>query len=218
MIDLRTLTSLHLAIALAATTLPSRAQAQWWPSRAPVDYEDCIEKGEASAEGKDAKAALAAQCDATFPGRRKPGGGYSYFDFMQNRSFDIAGPNPTADELRKMDEQYTEFLDQRRRTIIAAAFAARQQQIAALSQNPPPAEARSVAKPRTAVDKSRPAATKPRQPADRTRGNDKQRPPRTAKYACNSDPLSCGWDQLSSGFSAVKTSLFGRPPKRKQPH
>ena len=119
-----------------ATTLPSRAQAQWWSSRTPIDYEDCIEKGEKTADGKDAKAALTAQCDAKFAGRRKPGGGYTYFDFMQNRSFDIAGPNPTAEELRKMDEQYTEFLDQRRKTIIAAAFAAKQQQIAALPQIP----------------------------------------------------------------------------------
>ncbi|MGP9810300.1 hypothetical protein ACTZWT_02170 [Rhodopseudomonas sp. NSM] len=216
MIDFRTLTSLHLAIALAATTLPSRAEAQWWPSRAPVDYEDCIEKGEAAAEGKDAKAALAAQCDAKFAGRRKPGGGYSYFDFMQNRSFDIAGPNPTAEELRNMDEQYTAFLDQRRRTIIAAAFAARQQQIAARPLEPQPVESRPAARPQPPVDKTRPAATKQRQPTDRPRGNDKHRPARTAKYACNTDPLSCGWDHLSNGLTAVKTSLFGAPPKRKQ--
>ncbi|ABD08562.1 conserved hypothetical protein [Rhodopseudomonas palustris HaA2] len=216
MTDFRTLTSLHLAIALAATALPSQAQAQWWPSRAPVDYEDCIEKGEKTAEGKDAKAALAAQCDAKFAGRRKPDGGYSYFDFMQNRSFDIAGPNPTAEELRKMDEQYTAFLDQRRKTIIAAAFAAKQQQIAALSQSQPPAEARPVAKPQSAVDKSRPTATKQRQPTDRPRSNDKQRPARATKYACNTDPVSCGWDHLSSGLAAVKTSLFGPAPKKRQ--
>lgn len=218
MTDFRTLTSLHLAIALAATTLPSRAEAQWWPTRTPIDYEDCIEKGEKTAEGKDAKAALTAQCDAKFAGRRKPGGGYSYFDFMQNRSFDIAGPNPTAEELRKMDEQYTEFLDQRRKTIIAAAFAARQQQIAALPQNPSPTDVRPADKPRLAVDKPRPATAKPRQPTDRPKADGQQRRVQTARYVCDNDPLSCGWSHLSSGISAVKTSLFGPAPKKKPPH
>ncbi|MBB1091947.1 hypothetical protein HUU61_11660 [Rhodopseudomonas palustris] len=216
MTDFRTLTSIHLAIALAAATLPSQAQAEWWSSRAPVDYEDCIETGEKAADGKDAKAALVAQCDAKFAGRRKPGGGYSYFDFMQNRSFDIAGPNPTAEELRKMDEHYTEFLDQRRKTIIAAAFAARQQQIAALTQDKAPAEARPIVKPRLAVDKPRSAPAKPPPPSEKTRTGDKQRPVQMAKYACNNDPLSCGWTQLSNGITAVKKSLFGPPAKKKQ--
>ena len=59
---------------------------------------------------------------------RKPGGGYTYFDFMQNRHFDIAGPNPTPEEQKKIDEQYIAYLDQERRSTIAAAFTARQQQ------------------------------------------------------------------------------------------
>lgn len=213
MTGFRKLTSLHLAIALGAAALPSDVRAEWWPSRTPVDYEDCIEKGEKAAGSKEAKAALAAQCDAKFAGRRKPGGGYTYFDFMQNRSFDIAGPNPTAEELRKMDEQYTEFLDQRRRTIIAAAFAARQQQIAAL-QAQQPAEAAQPVKPRPAVDKPR-AATKPRQrPAKlRTATKPRQRPVQSTKFACEGDPVSCGLTGLSKGFSAVKTSLFGTTAK-----
>jgi hypothetical protein len=216
MTDLRTLTSLHLAIALATISLPSRAQAQWWPVRAPIDYEDCVEKGEKSAESKDAKATLIAQCDAKFAGRRKPGGGYSYFDFMQNRNFDIAGPNPTAEELRMMDEQYTEFLDQRRKTIIAAAFAARQQQIAALSRDQAPAEAAPPKKPRSAADNPRQAAAKPRRSPEKPRSNDKPRPVQMAKYACEGDPLSCGWSHLSNGITAVKKSLFGPPTKKKQ--
>ena len=39
-----------------------------------------------------------AECNAKFAGRRKPGGGYAYYDFMQDRTFDIAGPNPTPEE------------------------------------------------------------------------------------------------------------------------
>lgn len=186
--------------------MPARAQAQWWSSREPVDYEDCLAQGEKSAATADAKTALASQCDARFAGRRKPGGGYTYFDFMQNRSFDIAGPNPTAEELRKMDEHYTEFLDQRRKMMIATAFAAKQQQLATLQQQP--AETAPAVKPRLAVDKpQRPA--KPRPVAVKRTAPDKPPPQRKPHYACNNDPLSCGWTHLSNGISAVKTSLFG---------
>ncbi|MFC0239880.1 hypothetical protein [Rhodopseudomonas telluris] len=213
MTGFRKFTSLHLALALGAAALPADARAEWWPSRAPVDYEDCVEKGEKTADTKEAKAALAAQCDAKFAGRRKPGGGYTYFDFMQNRNFDIAGPNPTAEELRKMDEQYTEFLDQRRRTIIAAAFAARQQQIAAL-QAQQPVEAAQAAKPRPAVEKPRTAVAKPRPRPDKPRtAKQRQRPEPSAKFACEGDPVSCGLTGLSKGFTAVKTSLFGSAAK-----
>lgn len=201
---------LQLAILIGIVAPATRAQAQWWPNKEPVDYEDCIAKGETKGATQDAKAALQTQCDAKFAGRRKPGGGYTYFDFMQNRSFDIAGPNPTAAELRKIDEEYTAFLDERRRQMIVAAFTAKQQQLAALQQQatvteppPPLPKPRVVAdKPRAATDKTRPRAEKRR--AERKRAAEPQR------YACGSnDPLSCGLTQLSAGFSAVKTSLFG---------
>lgn len=201
---------LQLVILIGIAAPVTRAQAQWWPNKEPVDYEDCIAKGETKGATQDAKAALQTQCDAKFAGRRKPGGGYTYFDFMQNRSFDIAGPNPTAAELRKIDEEYTAFLDERRRQMIVAAFTAKQQQLAALQQQataaeppPPLPKPRVVAdKPRAAADKTRPRAEKKR--AERKRATEPQR------YACGSnDPLSCGLTQLSAGFSAVKTSLFG---------
>lgn len=208
---------LQLAILIGIAAPASHAQAQWWPNKEPVDYEDCIAKGEAKATTPDVKAALQTQCDAKFAGRRKAGGGYTYFDFMQNRSFDIAGPNPTAAELRKIDEEYTAFLDERRRQMILAAFTAKQQQIAALQRQatttepPPPLPKPRVItvkpradadKPRVAADKSRPRAEKKR--AERKRAAEPQR------YACGSnDPVSCGLTQLSAGFSAVKTSLFG---------
>jgi hypothetical protein len=67
------------------------------------DFEECVEalgagpsfsqSGPPSNEdGREAN------CDARFAGRRKPGGGYTYYDFMQGRNFDIAGPNPTVEE------------------------------------------------------------------------------------------------------------------------
>ncbi|MFT3938485.1 hypothetical protein [Rhodopseudomonas sp.] len=201
---------LQLAILIGIAAPVTRAQAQWWPNKEPVDYEDCIAKGETKAATQDTKAALQTQCDAKFAGRRKPGGGYTYFDFMQNRSFDIAGPNPTAAELRKIDEEYTAFLDERRRQMIVAAFTAKQQQIAALQQQatttePPP----PLPKPRVVADKPRSAADKPRSRPDKKRA-ERKRATEPQRYACGSnDPLSCGLTQLSAGFSAVKTSLFG---------
>src|SRR6266404_2797128 len=90
------------AIAACVTLQPSRAQAQWW-SRAPADFEECADVAEKAAT-KEARRAALAECNAKFAGRRKPGGDYSYFDFMQNRSFDIAGPNPTPQEQRHIDE------------------------------------------------------------------------------------------------------------------
>jgi len=114
------------AIAGCVVLQPSHAQAQWW-SRAPVDFEACADVAEKAASKEARKAALT-ECNAKFAGRRKPGGGYSYFDFMQNRSFDIAGPNPTPEEQKKIDEHYTDFLDRERRNSIAAEIAAKQQQ------------------------------------------------------------------------------------------
>src|ERR1700753_1062177 len=104
----------------------SQAKAQWW-SRGPSDFEECADVAEKNAS-KEARAAALSECNAKFAGRRKPGGGYTYFDFMQNRNFDIAGPNPTPEEQKQIDEQYTAYLDSQRRSSIAAAFAAKQQQ------------------------------------------------------------------------------------------
>src|SRR4029079_6924866 len=76
---------------------------------------------------REEKSAALSQCNSKFAGRRKPGGGYTYYDFMQDRSFDIAGPNPTAEEQKRIDEQYTVYLEKQRRNNIAAAFAKQQQ-------------------------------------------------------------------------------------------
>src|SRR5580692_6882204 len=120
------------AIAACAVLTLSRAQAQWW-SRAPADFEECAEKA-GNAANKEEKSAQLTECNAKFAGRRKPGGGYTYYDFMQNRSFDIAGPNPTPEEQKQIDEQYTAFLDRERQSRIAAAAAAKQQQQLELQQ------------------------------------------------------------------------------------
>src|SRR6201996_7490132 len=111
---------------------PAQVFAGWW-YHAPKDFEDCADLAEKAATKED-KAAALAQCNAKFAGRRKPGSGYTYYDFMQNRSFDIAGPNPTPEEQKYIDQQYTLFLDRQRRDSIVSALAAKQEQQQELQQ------------------------------------------------------------------------------------
>jgi len=174
---------------------PCSAQAQWWTAT-PADYEECAERAHRTAS-KDT-GALLASCDGQFAGRRKPGGGYVYYDFMQNRSFDIAGPNPTAAEQKAIDEHYTSYLDQHRRSAIAAAFAAKQreQQQVALQVEAP------IAAPVVAKDIKPVALPKPR--------------PRIKQPDCAAEPLACGWSKLSTGLSDIKKALFGAPPKARR--
>lgn len=185
-----------MALGLSALA-PTCAMAQWWTA-APADFEECAERAGRSAT-KD-RATLLSACDGQFAGRRKPGGGYAYFDFMQNRSFDIAGPNPTAAELKAIDEHYTSYLEQQRRSVIAAAFATKQreEQQAAL-QPPAAAPASSTVPPPKDI---RPVAT--------------VRPKPRVKQPDCADPLACGWSKLSSGLSDIKKALFGPPPKTRR--
>jgi hypothetical protein len=168
----------------------SKARAQWWP-HAPADFEECADIAE-KAPNKEARIAALSECNAKFAGRRKPGGGYTYFDFMQNRSFDIAGPNPTTEEQKQIDEQYTAYLENQRRSSIAAAFAAKQRQLqqqASLKsdgEKPPPATG-SIGKPPTAASDSR----------------------RIKPTNCQQDSFSCEWPRLSEGIKDLKKALFG---------
>jgi len=178
-----------LLIAAACVALaPSRAHAQWW-SRAPADFEECADKAE-KATSKEARSSAMSECNAKFAGRRKPGGGYSYFDFMQNKSFDIAGPNPTPEEQKQIDEQYTVFLDRERQSRIAAAFTAKQQllQQASLTNEkvPVPVEAPN----------KQPAAA-----------NDLRTRAKTGNCARGS--FSCDWPRISEGIKDLKKALFG---------
>ena len=102
----------------------STLNAQWWNPFAPSDYEECAEKAARDAKSKAALDILLNACDTKFPGRRKLGGGYIYYDFRQNRSFDIAGPNPTQREVEYLDQQYSIYQEQEQRAAAAAAAAA----------------------------------------------------------------------------------------------
>src|ERR1700755_1304086 len=167
-----------IATLASCVVFSSQVQAQWW-SRAPADFEECADVAEKS-PGKQARAAAVTERNAQVAGRRKTGGGYSYFDFMQNRNFDIEGPNPTQAEQKHIDEQYAIYLDDQRRSKISDAFGARQQQLqqAALKDEsekaPPPTP--SIAKPA------------PKRSADIKR---------VKPAGCPEHSFSCEWPRLS---------------------
>jgi hypothetical protein len=188
----RTSALLLAAIAGCFVLQSSAAHAQWWGSRTPADFEECADSAE-KIVAKEARAAALSECNAKFAGRRKPGGGYSYFDFMQNRNFDIAGPNPTPEEQKQIDEQYTAYLDNQRRSSIAAAFATKQQQLKQASlknetEKAPPVTG-SIGKPQAAA------------PA----GDIK----RLRAANCAQHSFSCDWPRLSEGIKDLKKALFG---------
>ena len=103
---------------------------QWWTQYIHEDFEQCSEKAQTTASSKDKQISLIARCDQQFAGRRKVGGGYTYYDFLQNRHFVIAGPNPTPNELKHFDEEYTLYLETQRRDAVAAALAEKQSRMA----------------------------------------------------------------------------------------
>ncbi|HET7885250.1 MAG TPA: hypothetical protein VFL62_03390 [Bradyrhizobium sp.] len=90
------------------------------------DYEDCVERMQALHLSDEELNSGLAGCGARFAGRRKEGGGYSYYDFMQDRKFDIAGPNPTAEERKAIDREYITYLEGQRREAISEALAKQQ--------------------------------------------------------------------------------------------
>jgi hypothetical protein len=185
---------LMAAITACVALATSRAHAEWW-SRAPADFEECADKAE-KAPTREAKTAGLTECNAKFAGRRKPGGGYSYFDFMQNRSFDIAGPNPTAEEQKQIDEQYTAFLDREHQSRIAAAFTAKQQllQQASLRSEKVPLPVEAPNKQSAVVNDLR---------------------SRVKTGNCARHTFSCDWPRLSEGIKDLKKALFG-PSKAKR--
>ncbi len=197
-----------IAMMACVVLTPLRAQAQWWSTRGPADFEECADIAEKAATRED-KTFQLSECHSKFAGRRKPGGGYTYFDFMQNRNFDIAGPNPTREEQKQIDEQYTAFLERERRNSIAAAFSAKQQQLqqASLQQGSQGAPAIEKARapvqaPRVPVD----APNKPQAGASDIRA-------RVKSDTCSRHSFSCDWPRLSEGLSDLK-KLFGSSPSK----
>jgi hypothetical protein len=174
---------------------PAPSNAQWWRST-PVDFESCADVAE-KASTKEEKTAKLAECNAKFAGRRKAGGGYTYYDFMQDRTFDIAGPNPTPEEQKKIDEHYTAYLERERRNH-AAAQAARQQ-----LQEPPPVQSiqqvslhTEQAPPPVEIEKVPIPVASPVKQAARIRA-----------AHCAKNQFSCEWPRLSESINGLKKLL-----------
>jgi hypothetical protein len=190
---------LSIAAIACVALVPMRAEAQWWRS-APKDFEACADLAE-KAKSKQEKTSALAECNAKFAGRRKAGGGYTYYDFMQDRSFDIAGPNPTPEEQKKIDEQYTVYLESQRRNDIAAALMAKQQQ--RQEQQPEQPAAQQGAQPvslRTNTEKVPVPVASPVKQAARIKAAN-----------CAKDSFSCEWPRLSQSIDELK-KLFNSTP------
>jgi hypothetical protein len=183
-----------LTAIVCCVVLPARSYAQWWGARIPADYEECAEAAEKTAT-KETKTTQLAECGVKFAARRKAGGGYSYFDFMQNRHFDIAEPNPTPEEQRHIDEQYAEYLSRERKSAIAAAFTQKQQQ---LQRAVPESEKKAT----VPIPASKPRAATVGYAASR---------PKTQN--CANDSFSCNWPRLAEGIKDIK-KLFGASPDK----
>jgi hypothetical protein len=176
----------------------------WLPVRPTVamarDYEECVDAIAAGASTQD-KRPIAGdaprdsmmECGARFAGRRKPGGGYTYFDFMQDRNFDIAGPNPTAEERGLIDREYVSFLDMQRRERISAELAKKED------------EELRVDLERAHQSVGRPLILTPKNPSAQAL---KRSPDRTKSPRCEDNSLGCGWSRL---FAAVKDTFASSP-------
>ncbi|EHR00118.1 hypothetical protein [Bradyrhizobium sp. WSM471] len=182
---------------------PSHAQAQWW-KRAPVDFETCADAAE-KATTKSEKTAALADCNAKFAGRRKAGGGYSYYDFLQDRTFDIAGPNPTPEEQKKIDESYTAYLANQRRSNEAAQATARQQRE---QQEQQLQQLQRIAL-RTDVERVPVPVERPKV-QQATIGDARPRP---KGAPCTKGSFSCEWPRLSDGLNDIK-KLFSPTPSK----
>ncbi len=167
--------------------IPARSHAQWWNLYAPKDFEECAAYAKKSAQSE----AQIIDCDAKFAGRRKPGGGYTYFDFMQNRHFDIAGPNPNPEEQKHIDEQYTVYLEQQRQIAIAAAFLQRQREQA-----------------QAALEKERFDLNAKQKRPENTRSAQGQ-----SKDQDCIKPSSCSWSKITNPMQNFQKSLFGSPSR-----
>jgi hypothetical protein len=162
----------------------------WWPQQSPQDFEQCAEKAQGIAASEDRRISLIAQCDKEFAGRRKSGGGYTYFDFLQNRHFDIAGPNPTPNELKYFDEEYTVYLDTQRRDAVAAAIAERQNQGMQIAlEDAGLTDLISSPEPSTVIAPTKVPLPRARSSAMRSRGS-----------RCEEASISCSWSNVSAGI------------------
>jgi len=126
---------------------------------------------------------------------------------MQDRTFDIAGPNPTPEEQKRIDEQYTAYLERERRSNIAAAQAAKQQQ-----PEPPPAQEIQQVSLRTEQTGSALAETE-RVPVPVA--SPVKQAARIRAAQCAKNQFSCEWPRLSEKVNELKR-LFNPQQQQQQ--
>jgi hypothetical protein len=165
------------------------------------DYEDCVERVQSKSLATDEASGLLAGCGARFAGRRKAEGGYSYYDFMQDKKFDIAGPNPTPDERKAIDREYIGYLEAQRREALSAALATQQNEKLRVDIE----TARQPAGPPLALTPASVPLPVPRRVAEQ---RDKAR-------HCAEDALFCTLSKLSS---AVKDAFASSSKAKSTPH
>jgi hypothetical protein len=107
---------LGAALLVAATATISVIAVSKWNLFPPKDYEDCAARAAKDAKSKDGLSVLLSICSSDFKGRRKAGGGYTYYDTCQHRTVDTKGPNPTPDELKAIIKQCSAYLDAQARS------------------------------------------------------------------------------------------------------
>jgi len=173
--------------ALAIASLALLAGASAWigysssEPRVAQDYEDCADEAKNNASSDTEYSNLMTHCGERFAGRRKNGGGgYSYFDFMQNKTFDIAGPNPTESERKQIDHSYIEFLSTTRRETILSELMKAQ------------ADLEDAGIDRSRQNAGAPLALPPKIPLPA------KRPVVDRSKTCEDGSLSCGWAKLSA--------------------
>jgi hypothetical protein len=199
--------ALLLATAVFFLLQLPHSHAQWW-KRAPADFEECADLAEKSPT-KEQKTAALASCNSKFAGRRKPGGGYAYFDFLQNRTFDIAGPNPTPEEQKKIDESYAAYLAEQRRSKAAAEAAVqqRQQRERELSEQREREQQRERIEQvslRSSIESAPPPVQHAKQQPTPTKSGVRARP---KTRHCGKGSFSCQFPKLSNGLNGLKRIL-----------
>ncbi len=180
------------AVLIASTLAAVAFSLRGTSLEAVRDYEECVEAITANRSHDDA----AMKCSARFAGRRKPGGGYRYYDFMQGRSFDIAGPNPSPQERKQINREYIEFLDAQRREAASAELAKKQdEQLRADLES-----ARQPVGPPLVLTPKIPSPPAVKRHADRSKSTH-----------CEDNSLACGWLKLSAVVKDAFASSQTKP-------
>jgi hypothetical protein len=178
-----------LALAAGAATVLLFSYQSSGP-RAARDYEECADEARTNASSETEYSELITRCSVRFAGRRKAGGGYAYFDFLQNKTFDIAGPNPTESEHRQIEHSYMEYLGATGREMFLADLAKAQ------------ANLEQAGSDRARQNAGTPLALSPRIPLPT------KRPTVERSKPCEDGSLSCGWAK----FSAAVRGAFAASP------